>query len=97
MVAILLKFGADIDVKNAFDKTPMDIAKKNKDYVIIYLLKNFQKSFGQVTVSEGETKPALGLSLNMSDDSYPSDTPDIGTVLLSPHSKYNINSISSSP
>ena len=46
MIAILLKFGADIDAKNAFDKTAMDIAKKNKDYGIIYLLKNFQKSFG---------------------------------------------------
>ena len=48
-------------------------------------------------MSEGETKPALGLSLNISDDSYPSDTADTGTLLLSPLSKYNINSISSSP
>ena len=46
MAGILLKFKADINIKNAMEKTPIDIARKSNDYDLLYILKNFDKLLG---------------------------------------------------
>ena len=46
MVAILLKFKADINAKNLLNKSALDIAKKHDDLILVNMMKNMNALFG---------------------------------------------------
>mmetsp|Transcript_36197 Transcript_36197/g.44673 ORF Transcript_36197/g.44673 Transcript_36197/m.44673 type:complete len:440 (-) Transcript_36197:77-1396(-) len=86
MAGILMKFKADINIKNAMEKTPLDIARKSNDYDLLYILKNFDKLLEQARFTEGIKTMNLptkyGLNSNDTGDASDGSSTDDNTVIV---------------